>query len=113
MIFTPSEYYLLSELVFQDWYPGYRKNVVESPNGDGNWDTEKRYAHVAHKYLKTAVFRHSSAFDAKVTTEHRFSRKSPILKARPPRETARALARNHNSPSARGHRDRPRPSSRT
>ena len=52
MIFTPSEYYLLSELVFQDWYPGYRKNVVESPNGDGNWDTEKRYAHVAHKYLK-------------------------------------------------------------
>jgi len=52
MIFTPSEYYLLSELVFQDWYPGYRKNVVESPNGDENWDTEKRYAHVAHKYLK-------------------------------------------------------------
>ncbi len=51
-MFTISDYRTLSEIVFQDNYPGYRKNVVESPNGDGNWDNDKRYAHVATKYLE-------------------------------------------------------------
>lgn len=50
-MFTAEDYGILSDLVFEDKYPGYRKNVIESPNGDGNWDTEKRYAHVAVKYL--------------------------------------------------------------
>jgi hypothetical protein len=51
MMFTAKDYGILSALVFKNDYPGYRKNVIESPNGDGNWDTEKRYAHVAVKYL--------------------------------------------------------------
>ena len=51
-MFTNSDYRTLSDIVFQDNYPGYRPNVVESPNGDGKWDNDKRYAHVAHKYLE-------------------------------------------------------------
>ena len=51
-MFTVSDYRTLSELVFQDNYPGYRKNIIESPNGDGNWDDKKRYAHIATKYLE-------------------------------------------------------------
>jgi hypothetical protein len=50
-MFTTHDYSLLSNLVFRDSYSGYRPNVIESPNGDGNWDTEKRYAHIAAKYL--------------------------------------------------------------
>ncbi len=50
-MFTAEDYGILSELVFEDKYPGYRKTVIESPNGDNNWDTEKRFAHVAVKYL--------------------------------------------------------------
>ncbi len=51
-MFTVSDYRTLSEIVFQDNYPGYRKNIVESPNGDGKWDDKKRYAHIATKYLE-------------------------------------------------------------
>lgn len=51
-MFTVSDYRTLSEIVFQDNYPGYRKNIVESPNGDDKWDNEKRYAHLATKYLE-------------------------------------------------------------
>ena len=51
-MFTAKDYRILSDIVFQDSYPGYKKNVVESPNGDDNWDDEKRYAHVAMKYLE-------------------------------------------------------------
>ncbi len=50
-LFTPSEYAHLHSLVFRNDYPGYTSNVVEAPNGDGNKDLEKRYAHVAYKYL--------------------------------------------------------------
>lgn len=50
-LFTSSEYAHLHSLVFRDGYPGYKPNVVEAPNGDGNKDLEKRYAHVAYKYL--------------------------------------------------------------
>ena len=38
---------------FLDTYAGYRPNIVEIPNGDGKADAEKRYAHVATKYMKT------------------------------------------------------------
>ena len=50
-LFTASDYARISNLVFQDNYPGYKPNIVESPNGDGVKDTKKRYAHVAEKYL--------------------------------------------------------------
>jgi len=50
-LFTASDYAKIHSLVFRDDYPGYKPNVVESPNGDGKLDTEKRYAHVAEKYL--------------------------------------------------------------
>lgn len=50
-LFTASDYYKLHSLVFQPDYPGYKPDVVEAPNGDGNVDELKRYAHVADKYL--------------------------------------------------------------
>lgn len=50
-LFTSADYAKIHSLVFQPDYPGYKPNVVESPNGDGVLDTEKRYAHVAEKYL--------------------------------------------------------------
>lgn len=50
-MFTKQDYDRLHELVFQDDYPGYRREVREIPNGDGKVDADKRYAHVATKYL--------------------------------------------------------------
>lgn len=37
-------------LGFATAYPGYRPEVSEAPNSDGNVDTAKRYLHVALKY---------------------------------------------------------------
>ncbi len=51
MRFTAFDYSELHDLVFEDGYPGYKPEVQESPDGDGVWDTEKRYAHIAPKYL--------------------------------------------------------------
>lgn len=48
---TASDYAILHKLVFADDYPGYKPEVVESPNGDGKLDSAKRYSHVAEKYL--------------------------------------------------------------
>ncbi len=50
-LFNASDYATIHSLVFRDDYPGYKPNVVESPNGDGKLDSMKRYAHVAEKYL--------------------------------------------------------------
>lgn len=50
-MFTRSDYNRLHELVFRADYGGYRPSVIEIPNGDGRADVEKRYAHVATKYL--------------------------------------------------------------
>jgi len=50
--FTEQEYDVLYEIVFADGYPGYKPAVKEVTNGDGKVDTDKRYAHVAPKYLK-------------------------------------------------------------
>lgn len=52
MIFSPSEFDALRELAFRSDYPGYRPNVREIPNGDGKVDAEKRYSHIASKYLR-------------------------------------------------------------
>lgn len=53
MIFTESDYEALHALVFRPDYPGYKPTVLEIPNGDGKVDAEKKYAHVAPKYLAT------------------------------------------------------------
>lgn len=50
-MFNQAEYELLHSIVFQDDYPGYTPDVTEAPNGDGKLDQDKRYAHVATKYL--------------------------------------------------------------
>lgn len=59
----------LHEIVFNSGnYPGYRPEVVESPNGDGVKDAQKRYAHVAMKYLRawhsTPFYRWRELYDA-------------------------------------------------
>jgi hypothetical protein len=54
VIFTTSDYTSLSALVFRSDYPGNAtaRGVVESPHGDGQLDAQKRYAHVAAKYIE-------------------------------------------------------------
>lgn len=49
-MFTAEDYRILHGIVFNPSYPGYKPNVIESPNGDGVKDTQKRYAHVSQKY---------------------------------------------------------------
>lgn len=49
---TKQEFESISEFAFSKLNPGYKPNVIEAPNGDGRWDTEKKYAHVAPKYFK-------------------------------------------------------------
>lgn len=57
MIFDKPTFDRLREIVFRTdaagrpTYPGYKPSVVEAPNGDGKLDRDKRYAHVATKYL--------------------------------------------------------------
>jgi isopenicillin N synthase-like dioxygenase len=51
-MFTTEDYRILHRLVFSPDYPGYRPNVVEAPNGDGNKDELKRYSHVSTKWLQ-------------------------------------------------------------
>ncbi len=51
MILDATDYDILYNMVFGDSYPGYKPNVIESPNGNEQWDTEKKYAHIAKKYL--------------------------------------------------------------
>lgn len=54
------QYQQLVDIVFRldtdgkPTYPGYRPEVREIPHGDGKVDAEKRYAHVATKYLAEA-----------------------------------------------------------
>lgn len=52
-MFTTSDYVALHDLVFRPGYAGYKPQVVEIPNGDGKADENKRYAHVAVKYMCT------------------------------------------------------------
>jgi len=56
--FSSLDYADLHARVFRPDYAGYKPNVVESPHGDGKLDAEKRYAHVATKYLRTPEERH-------------------------------------------------------
>jgi isopenicillin N synthase-like dioxygenase len=50
-MFTQFDYEDLHQLVFRDNYAGYKSAVKEIPNGDGRVDADKKYAHVALKYL--------------------------------------------------------------
>jgi hypothetical protein len=50
-VFTEADYEAIHKLVFSPDYPGYKPEVKEIPNGDGNIDHTKRYAHIALKYL--------------------------------------------------------------
>ncbi len=45
------DYQTLYNAVFTDVYPGYIPTAQEAPHGDGVWDTGKRYAMIAMKYL--------------------------------------------------------------
>lgn len=57
MIFSAADYDTLAAIVFRPDYPGYAtaRGVVESPNGDGALDTQKRYSHVATKYIHNGL----------------------------------------------------------
>ncbi len=57
-MFTSNEYSMLHCLVFKAGYPGYRPEVKEIPNGDGKVDQDKRYAHIAPKYLVSPEMDH-------------------------------------------------------
>jgi hypothetical protein len=46
VIFTARDYRDISKLVFRGDYPGFKPDVLEAPNGDGEVDAGKRYAHV-------------------------------------------------------------------
>jgi hypothetical protein len=52
-LFSTADYARLAEIVFRPDYPGNAtaRGVVEAPNGDGKLDVQKKYAHVATKYL--------------------------------------------------------------
>lgn len=50
-MFTEDDYWHLHSIVFRSDYPGYKPDVIEIPNGDGKADIQKRYAHIATKYL--------------------------------------------------------------
>lgn len=52
-MFTEADYNDLHAAVFREHYSGYKPSVLEIPNGDGKVDSEKRYAHVAEKYMLT------------------------------------------------------------
>jgi hypothetical protein len=54
----------------QPLWPGYRPNIVEAPNGDGRLDAEKRYAHVAPKYLQQAAMRASEGLPTIAAAEY-------------------------------------------
>lgn len=49
--FNAEDYAKLYELAFNVKNPGYKPFSMESPNGDGKFDFDKRYAHIAVKYL--------------------------------------------------------------
>ncbi len=47
---THPQFERLKAYAFSERNPGYRPEVQEAPNGDGVWDAQKKYAHVAPKY---------------------------------------------------------------
>ncbi len=49
-LFSLKDYQELYGLFNEPGYTGYKPEVLEAPNGDGNIDAKKRYLHVALKY---------------------------------------------------------------
>lgn len=48
---TCEEFDRLAAYAFSSANPGYKPTVREAPNGDGTWDEQKEYAHLAPKYF--------------------------------------------------------------
>jgi hypothetical protein len=51
MIFDADRFEHLYQIMFSPGYAGYTPAMAEAPNGDGVVDVQKRYAHLAKKYL--------------------------------------------------------------
>lgn len=51
-VFSALEYAILHAIGFGPKNPGYKPEVKESPNADGKIDYDKRYCHIARKYIK-------------------------------------------------------------
>jgi hypothetical protein len=51
MKLTARQFEELSTFAFSSQNPGFKPAVIESPNGDGVWDAQKQYAHIALKYF--------------------------------------------------------------
>lgn len=51
MKLTRETFDLLATYAFSARNPGYKPAVREAPNGDGVWDEQKEYAHIAPKYF--------------------------------------------------------------
>lgn len=54
-MFTQEQYNEIHKLAFDPDWPGYRPHIVESPQGDGKFDSEKRYAHIMPKYIEAST----------------------------------------------------------
>lgn len=78
-MFTKKEYEELRHLVFQDGYLGYRPDVKEIPNGDGKVDVDKRYAHVAMKYLETGSSREKAVLFYYLVRCHSLATKIAVI----------------------------------
>lgn len=69
MKLSASDFAELYDAAFSPCNPGYRREVVEAPNGDNKWDDGKRYAHVAPKYFTKIDNKYENA-KVKMTLEH-------------------------------------------
>jgi hypothetical protein len=54
-IFSKTDYETMHRMVFRPDYLGYKPTVKEIPNGDGNVDADKKFAHIAPKYFRRAA----------------------------------------------------------
>lgn len=50
MQLTDTQMFTLLNTVFRDEWPGFKPNVIESPDGNAQWDTEKLYSHINKAY---------------------------------------------------------------
>lgn len=50
-MFTAKDYSILASIAFEDGYKGFKPEIKEIPNGDGNIDQDKRFSHIATKYI--------------------------------------------------------------
>ena len=71
MIFNATDYAKLHALVFSEGYPGYRPALRERFQDSGKTDQDKRFAHVATKYLaKDPDLSRAAALEKYLLTAH-------------------------------------------